>query len=233
MNWSVPEREGFAIVEAMCRLDYLVTGHTVSIFSDHANVVYIYDPYGRNPSLSRQTVTKLMRWAIKLSEFRYVVGHISGDRNVCAYMLIRWAVQPKRHANVKRVAAIKSLLLAPVNPGLDKRLDWPSLHDITSSQEKSTETPPKGFTKIGRGLVKNKDVIWIPSQDELLKLRVLIAAHTGWGGHRGPDVSAAAVKAHFNWPKMNEDIRLFVHSCLRCLCTSTGILVYLVTLSVL
>lgn len=46
-NWSVPEKEGFAIVEAMCRLDYLVTGHVVSNFTDHANLVYIYDSYGR------------------------------------------------------------------------------------------------------------------------------------------------------------------------------------------
>ncbi len=48
-NWSVPEKEGFAIVESMCRLDYLVSGYTVHIFTDHANLVYLFDPYGRNP----------------------------------------------------------------------------------------------------------------------------------------------------------------------------------------
>ena len=42
-NWSVPEKEGFAIVEAMCRLHYLVMGCEVNIFTDHANLD-LYDP---------------------------------------------------------------------------------------------------------------------------------------------------------------------------------------------
>lgn len=72
-NWSVSEKEGFAIVESMCRLDYLIFGHTVSIYTDHANLVYMYDPFGRNPGISRQTASKLMRWAIKLSAFRFKI----------------------------------------------------------------------------------------------------------------------------------------------------------------
>jgi len=65
-NWSVPEKEGFAIVESMCRIDYLVMGREVSIYTDHANLVQMYDPYGHNPGIPRYTASKLMRWAIKL-----------------------------------------------------------------------------------------------------------------------------------------------------------------------
>lgn len=64
--------EGLDIVEAMTRLDYLIVGHTVSIFTDHYNLVYLYDPQGRDPGISRHTASKLMRWAIKRSAFRYV-----------------------------------------------------------------------------------------------------------------------------------------------------------------
>jgi len=224
MNWSTPEKEGFAIVEAMCRLDYLVTGHTVSIFTDHANLVYMYDPYGRNPGMSRQTATKLMRWAIKLSAFRYIVEHLPGERNVWADMLTRWAVQPRTSVNAKRVAAIKSLILAPVNPSLDKTLDWPSLADIKASQKKSKEKPPRRFQE-SNGIIQYKDVIWIPSNDNSMKIRILVAAHTGLGGHRGPDVTAAAVRAHFMWKNMYEEVKSFVHSCLHCLCTSSGAVV--------
>lgn len=39
LNWSVPEKEVYAIVESMCRLDYLVHGTEVNIFTDHANLV--------------------------------------------------------------------------------------------------------------------------------------------------------------------------------------------------
>lgn len=95
MICSTPEKEEFAIVEAMCRQNYLVPVNTVSIFADHANLVYMYDPYGRNPGMSHQTASELMRWAIKLSAFRYVVEDLPGERNVWADMLTRWAVQPR------------------------------------------------------------------------------------------------------------------------------------------
>ena len=45
-NWSVPEKEGFAIVESMTRLDYLTLGRMVHVFTDHVNLLTIYDPYG-------------------------------------------------------------------------------------------------------------------------------------------------------------------------------------------
>ena len=60
-NWSVPEKEGYAIVEAICRLDFLVLGREVTIFTDHANLVYLYDPYGHNSVIARHTASKLMR----------------------------------------------------------------------------------------------------------------------------------------------------------------------------
>ena len=91
-DWSVPEKEGFAIVESSCRLDYLIIGHEVNVFTDNANLVYLYDPYGQNPGISRQTASKLMRWAIKLSAFRYLMIHLPGDQNVWADMLTRWGV---------------------------------------------------------------------------------------------------------------------------------------------
>lgn len=75
INWSVPEKEGYAIVESMCRLDYLVQGSDVNIFTDHANPVYLYDPYGSNPGIQRHTASKLMRWEIKLSAFRNTIEH--------------------------------------------------------------------------------------------------------------------------------------------------------------
>lgn len=59
--WSVPEKDGFAIVEAMSRLDYLVSGRTVSIFTDHSNLVHLLDPFRRNPGMARHKASKLMR----------------------------------------------------------------------------------------------------------------------------------------------------------------------------
>ena len=219
-NWSMPEKEGFAVVEGMRKVNYIVSGRTVSIFTDHANLVYMYDPYGRNPGIAAHTASKLMRWALKLSEFRYVVEHIAGERNVWADMLTRWAVQPK--AKVSAELAMKALMLAPINPGLDPKLDWPCLDDIIESQESSAEDPPSNVKKTESGWKDDKGRLWIPSEDELLKLRILIAAHTGYGGHRAKKVTEASVSAHFVWKNMKEDVTNFVGSCLHCLATAPG-----------
>ena len=56
----------------------------------------------------------------------------------------------------------------------------------------------------------------------MLKLRIIIAAHTGNGGHRSWRVTLASIQAHFFWQKMTDDIKLFVGSCLHCLCTESG-----------
>lgn len=58
-----------------------------------------------------------MRWALKLSAFKYVVEHIPGEKNVWADMVTRWTVRSPRNASAK------SLLLAPISPGLDSKLD--------------------------------------------------------------------------------------------------------------
>lgn len=60
-EWSVLEKECFAVVESMRNLDYLVTGRTVAIFTDHANLVYLFDPYGQKAGISKHTVNQLMR----------------------------------------------------------------------------------------------------------------------------------------------------------------------------
>lgn len=66
-----PSRTDFAIVESMARIDYLVAGRIVSIYTYHLNLVCMYDTFGRNTGISGHTARKLMRWALKMNEFRY------------------------------------------------------------------------------------------------------------------------------------------------------------------
>lgn len=72
-NWSIVEKEAFSVVESMIRLDHYTAAGEVSLYTDHANLVYIFDPYGSNPEMSRHTANKLMRWTLKLSAYRYII----------------------------------------------------------------------------------------------------------------------------------------------------------------
>lgn len=218
-QWSVPEKEGFAVVEAMTKMDFLTYGREVTIFTDHANLVYIYDPFGKNPGIARHTACKLMRWALKLSGFRYVIEHVSGDSNVWADMLTRWAVGPK---STTRPRTLKILLLAPVSPSTDDSLDWPSYKELEESQQKSADEVPKRFKLIDGLLQDTQHVVYLPRTDNSIKLRVMIAGHTGISGHRGYRTTQKNIGNHFWWQGRDEDIESFTKSCLHCLATESG-----------
>lgn len=221
-NWSMPEKEGYAIVEAMCRLDYLVCGNVVSIFTDHANLVYLYDPFGRNPGIPRHTASKLMRWALKLSAFRYIVEHIPGEKNVWADMLTRWAVKECSAIKPYKNSSLKALLVCPINPSLNSELDWPTRQCIMKSQFSSNEEPPKPFSEVDGVRQNEKGTVWIPSQDKELQLRILIAGHMGMAGHRGYRTTKATIATQFYWDGINNDIERLVKSCIHCLSTKPG-----------
>ena len=201
-NWSVPEK-GFAIVESMCRVAYLVMGCEVSVYTDHANLVQLHDPYGKHPSIPRHTASKLMRWAIKLSAFRYVVEHLPGERNVWADMLTRWAVYPKSSVCTDKVGRLKSLMMCPINPGLSEEFDWPTCKEIIASQTNAQESVPSSYRKKDEIWVNEEGATWVPDCDELPKLRMLIAAHTGQGGHRSCQISVGIISARMLRPSWN------------------------------
>ena len=73
-----------------------------------------------------------MRWALKISEFRYVIEHVPGERNVWADMLTRWAVESPP-MGVKSWK-ISRLLTAPINPSVVEEFDQPSKADIIAAQ---------------------------------------------------------------------------------------------------
>lgn len=71
--WSIVEKEAFSVVDSMKRLDHYTAAGEISLYTDHPNPVYTVAPYGRTPGISKHTANKLMRWALKLSAYRYVI----------------------------------------------------------------------------------------------------------------------------------------------------------------
>ncbi len=132
-------------------------------------------------------------------------------------MLTRWAVYPKYSFNIKKVGRIKSLMMSPINPGLDPELDWPTLKEILLSQENAKVSPPSSYRKTDKGWVNQEGATWILTSDALLKLRILIAAHTGHGAHRSWRVTLASIKLHFSRTNLAMDLETFVNSCLNCI----------------
>lgn len=53
-------------------------GRTVCVYTDHEKLAYMYNLYGHNIGMSRQTANKLMSWALELSDFLYVIKLVPG-----------------------------------------------------------------------------------------------------------------------------------------------------------
>jgi RNase H-like domain found in reverse transcriptase len=90
---TVPEKEGFAIVDTVTNVDYLLLSHDeFSILSDHLNLTYIFSPLSADPTLARHVVHKLQCWALKMSVFYYRMEHVMGELNYWTDLMTRWRV---------------------------------------------------------------------------------------------------------------------------------------------
>ena len=111
MHWTTYEREAYAIVQAFKRLEYSLTcDSTTIIFTDHRNLLFVFNPLTMIPSLGRHTVLKVIRWALYLSSFQYRIEHVDGDSNLWPDMMTRW-LQGYRNVNKQaRISRVSSKL---------------------------------------------------------------------------------------------------------------------------
>ncbi|OWZ22169.1 hypothetical protein PHMEG_0003164, partial [Phytophthora megakarya] len=88
-NWSVIEKEAYPIICACDQLSHLLLRpQGFRLFCDHRNLIYVFAP---SKEVKKHIRGKLLRWAVKLMEYRYHIEHIEGTNNVWADMVSRWA----------------------------------------------------------------------------------------------------------------------------------------------
>lgn len=68
----------------------LICEDDIHIFTNHRNLLFVYDPLTVKTNLGRHVVNKVQRWALYLLHFMHTIEHIEGSRNVTADMLTRW-----------------------------------------------------------------------------------------------------------------------------------------------
>jgi RNase H-like domain found in reverse transcriptase/Integrase core domain/Reverse transcriptase (RNA-dependent DNA polymerase)/Chromo (CHRromatin Organisation MOdifier) domain len=220
-RWPTVEKEAFAIVATCTRLDYLLMRPDgFSLFTDHRNLIYIFNPRGCNSGLSSHTASKLLRWALKLCSFNYTIEHISGDDNCWADLLSRWGAPNLLSAR----SSMRILAIAKNAPNTNDRVSWPASADIKCSQLNAINSgeQPSEPTKSKNGILfKAHGAAWVPNSDLALQLRLIVIAHTGRGGHRAR-ATAENILPYFSWDSLRSDVSLFVKGCLHCLSTTGG-----------
>lgn len=219
-RWPTIEKEAFAIVESCKRLEYLLLrSRGFRLYTDHRNLVYIFNPYAIDGTMQRYQADKLQRWSMALSSFTYEIEHIRGEDNVWGDLLSRWGASSTSEitARMHRLAIIDQ-----VSPLLDGAFEWPSYDEIlreqTNALRKSVVSAIR-YDAERKLFVNQEGRVWIPSHSIDLQQRLCVIAHAGASGHRGVEASLKPLADMFVWSTISVDMASFVSSCLQCLTT--------------
>ena len=87
---SICGKKAFAMVCSMAQTDYYTACAETSIYTDHRNLIFIFDPLKSHPNMPAYLVSKIRRWALILSQFEYVVSHVPGEFNYFPDLMTRW-----------------------------------------------------------------------------------------------------------------------------------------------
>lgn len=80
-RWPVIEKEAYAIVYALEKLNYYLSGATFVIKTDHKPLQYLFEADWTNK--------KIQQWALKLSGYNCKIEYLAGRENTCADLLSR------------------------------------------------------------------------------------------------------------------------------------------------
>lgn len=217
MGWSTLEKEAFAVVASIERSHWLASrSDGFNLFTDHNNLIFIFDPLSVMPDINEAATRKVLRWAVRLSAYNYVCCHIGGDDNIWADLLTRWSIPQ----TFRRLVGIPPLLTT------FNDFNWLSPAALRASQHNHASSRPASAVLMqylwhlpGPA---HSNPMWVPDEDVDLQLRLTVIAHTGAAGHRGLQATLDAVRNEFFWTTISADVHLFVSSCILCLSTTGG-----------
>lgn len=223
IGWTTFEKEAYAIYETFRRADYiLLCAKNFRVFTDHRNLLFVFDPHSIDPTLGRHKVMKVMRWALLLSQYDYKIAHIDGKNNLAADMMTRWLKGYRGHPRAMKRIRHLLLELDTVPTTSDDDFSWPYEDDVRAAQEKYKCSKPSYMELDPAGFILHKDRLWIPDEAEDLQLRIIVSAHCGNAGHRGIITTSHTIRDKCFWSTIDEDVAAFIHNCIHCIMAKTG-----------
>ena len=214
-NWSVIEKEAYPIVMACDKLSYLLLRPKgFRMYCDHRNLIHLFAP---GSEMKKHVRGKLLRWSVKLMDYRYTIEHVEGVSNVWADMISRWAgnhvpvvaikrvttrrgkkrPRPTKDSDAKNGSQVPIPAENRIRPFLDGDLVWPTVAEIRAAQEEHVVARPRHLRQDMYGVWLTDDLIWIPAEAKTLVQRLLVIAHCGSQGHRGRDALLAVLHRRF------------------------------------
>lgn len=79
----------------------------LDLFTDHQNLIFLFDQLEVVPDLSKSSLRKVLRWAVTPSEYNYMCVHIKRVDNVWTDLLGRWSA-PSMVRRIVQVPVLNS-----------------------------------------------------------------------------------------------------------------------------
>ena len=184
MNYSATEKECLAIIESIKYWHHYLYGNTFIIRTDHRPLKYIQNHTSPN--------TRIMNWALKLSQYNFKVEYIPGKENIEADFLSR-------------------------NP--DFEINYLSMQEIEQDQQ-NFESPPPGSTTFNGLYVRyiNNKRRYILSEE---MAKSLIKRYHEDQGHIGQTQTAMHFSQLYYHKNQNFMIKDCINNCEVCLKAKT------------
>ncbi|MDR3427875.1 RNase H-like domain-containing protein, partial [Silvimonas sp.] len=91
-RWNTTEKEGYGLLATCERTEYLVSrAAKLHVFTDHNNLVFLFDPKAEGPCASKSAGDRVERWRVTMSRYNFEIHHVPGEVHVVADMFSRWA----------------------------------------------------------------------------------------------------------------------------------------------
>ena len=237
LRWHTIDKEAYVIFALARKLPDLLTAgrHPFIWHTDARTVYYLFNPTRVTPDVRMASVSRVHRWAHWMQQFRYTVSFISGNDNVWADMLSRFAspgATPVVQDDSGGERAVVVARAAHADGAGRVEFQPPSLLEIRSRQQEAVGEELWGESTIDGSLLDGnmtgvlsydpeKDVygkdgkVYVP-EDNVVRRKIMALAHGGVGGHRSRDVVLQRISETLTWYGMQADVNEYVRSCLVC-----------------
>ena len=222
-NYQIYDKEMLAMMLALQNWrQFLRNAPEFDLWSDHQNLQYFREPQKLN---RRQA-----RWATELSEYHMKLHHRPGKLNMIADILSRTyrpeggieddnsnmiLLKPELFDMHSSQPEVRSLAFTDKDHILDsiRRRRSPEHRDTKVTE--GLKSNPKDFTEVN-GIVKYKELIYVPHDKELRRQIVWNHHSTPIAGHPGRHKTAELIQRNYWWPGLPGWVAKFVKECDTC-----------------
>ena len=178
LNWSVKEKECYAIVYALKRFEYLLRGRRFKLFTDHSSLLY----------LQSESSQKVIRWRLFVQDYDFELAYVKGQDNIVADQLSRLCPRAPAGPIPKLVQLAQLGQTSVAMPVITLTAQTSEEQQDQEDEEEGSDNEEHEEDAAGRvsAFVKNR-----PSRKQHKAIR---AVHNSIAGHQGVENTLAKLK---------------------------------------